>query len=433
MLSFAGPTRSRTAALWKPIGWLMAGVFGIGWLAPNRLVAAEDVASPLTIAGESLTVWRERMSVLEPRHPASIQYVPGLIEIVQCAEAPWFTRRQAALTLGRMGPSADSAVPVLIQILQCRQPPPEEETQLWSIKALGLFGPVGRDAAPVLLKEYRRPETTELVRLSIVDTLSQIGPAHALAIPFLVQLATKANVAETAAEEALRRAAVEALGMIGPAASVAVPTLIRALDDADENIRREAASSLGKVGAGAGMGVGPLIERLVVDESPAVQDAAARALADIGVQEAGESLAEFFQSDNGALRQRVAEIYGSWKSEAGAYAQSLEALWDDPDSMVRLAALEASWQVTGRAAEIAPRIVAEFRDPDRNVRRRASVLFERLGVAGRSAEMDLQSLAESPRSDVRIAAKRALAQCCTPVDDSPPGETVEPEAIPERF
>lgn len=433
MLSFAGPTRSRTAALWKLIGWLMAGVFGIGWLAPIRLVAADDVASPLTIAGESLTVWRERMSVLEPRHPASVQYVPGLIEIVQCAEAPWFTRRQAALTLGRMGPSAESAVPVLLQILQNRQPPPEEETLLWAIKALGLFGPVCRDAAPVLLKEYRRPETTELVRLSIVDTLSQIGPAHASAIPFLVQVATKTNVAETAAEEALRRAAVEALGMIGPAASVSVPTLIRALDDADENIRREAASSLGKVGAGAGVGVGPLIERLVVDESPAVQDAAARALTNVGVQEAGERLAEFLRSDDAAVRQRVAEIYGSWKSAARAYAKPLEALWDDPDPIVRLAALEASWQIIGWAAEIAPRIVGEFPDPDRNVRRRATVLFARLGVAGRTAETDLQTLTVHSRSDVRMAAKRALEQCCTPVDKSLPEETVEPQSTPQKF
>ena len=54
----------------------------------------------------TLDQWRSRMKELDPNSPASAAAVPGLLEIVSDVDAPWFTRRQAALTLGRMGTPA---------------------------------------------------------------------------------------------------------------------------------------------------------------------------------------------------------------------------------------------------------------------------------------------------------------------------------------
>ncbi len=402
-----------------PLGMsgIIVGICICGSLDQQTLSAADDAATNPVVAGATLTEWRERMSVLELRDPAGARFVPGLLELVRRSEVPWFTRRQAALTLGRMGQPAEAAVPVIMDLLRARDPPDDAETELWAIKALGLFGPLARDATPVLLGGYRRSKATELVRLSTIDALSQIGPAHPAAIPFLIQVAGENSPSSGPPDSTFRRAAIEALGIIGPSAAVAVPTLVRALDAEDENLRREAANSLGKMGPLAGVAVGPLIERLVVDESPAVQDAAATALAGVGAGEAGERLVDVLQSNDVALRQRVAQIYGRWESAASPWAPALEALWDDADAMVRLAALEASWRITRSATEIAPRMVAEFLHADRDVRRRAYVLFRRLGPAGRSAATDLERLAEHPRSDVRTAAKKASELCCdTPAD-----------------
>ena len=49
------------------------------------------------------------MKSLDFQSPEAAVEVPGLIEIVENEAVPWFTRRQAALTLGRIGEPAASA------------------------------------------------------------------------------------------------------------------------------------------------------------------------------------------------------------------------------------------------------------------------------------------------------------------------------------
>ncbi len=64
--------------------------------------------------------------------------VPALIEIVSDAAAPGESRRQAALTLGRMGRPAVEAVPVLIRLAG---PPSTEETRLWALSGARAIRP----------------------------------------------------------------------------------------------------------------------------------------------------------------------------------------------------------------------------------------------------------------------------------------------------
>ncbi|OYW12622.1 MAG: hypothetical protein B7Z55_18140, partial [Planctomycetales bacterium 12-60-4] len=185
MTDDSGISRPHSLRLSARLRWAAVWMLTVATTASGLIAATDDGAPDLVVAGDTLRVWRERMSVLVLNDPANTRYVPGLIQIVQRADVPWFTRRQAALTLGRMGPHADTAVPVMIEMLRADNPLPDQETQLWLIKALGLYGPIARDAAPVLIATYRGPEITDLLRLSIIDSLSQIGPAHAAAIPFL--------------------------------------------------------------------------------------------------------------------------------------------------------------------------------------------------------------------------------------------------------
>ncbi len=87
-----------------------------------------------TYDGLTLEEWRERIQTLRFDDPAAGDAVPGLIELLQDARVPWFTRRQAALTLGRIGQPAIGALPLFIKLLS--EPTDGEESPAqWVAKA----------------------------------------------------------------------------------------------------------------------------------------------------------------------------------------------------------------------------------------------------------------------------------------------------------
>jgi HEAT repeat protein len=70
------------------------------------------------------------------------------------------------------------------------------------------------------------------------------------------------------------------VGALGPDAQWAVPTLIALLGDSSEKVRALAAQTLGRIGPAAAVAKVQL-QRLLTDQSPAVQDAAKAALTQI--------------------------------------------------------------------------------------------------------------------------------------------------------
>src|SRR3990172_1149717 len=74
------------------------------------------------IAGRTLLDWQARIKEIDPLSSDSVHDVPGLIELVKAPDVPWFTRRQAALVLGRMKSRALPAVPVLVDLLAAAPP-----------------------------------------------------------------------------------------------------------------------------------------------------------------------------------------------------------------------------------------------------------------------------------------------------------------------
>ncbi|MDZ4689241.1 MAG: hypothetical protein SH850_29550, partial [Planctomycetaceae bacterium] len=182
------------------------------FLITAMTLTAAHPAAEVVIAGATLAEWRERMSVIDPADPQSARWVPGLIAVVEAESVPWFTRRQAALTLGRMRATARDAVPVLRRLLDDVGDDPETSPQLWALKSLSLFGPVAKDAAPEAVRLLQSKTTPALSRLTAIDVLSQTGPAHPIVIPTLIAFAGDAS------EPTLRRTAIEALGLNGPAA-----------------------------------------------------------------------------------------------------------------------------------------------------------------------------------------------------------------------
>ncbi len=364
--------------------------------------SAPETVMASGIEGRTLDDWRELMNTLDHDDPARADYVPGLIEIVQSKDIPWFTRRQAAVTLGRWGPPAVTAIPVLGDLLSEADRDAEEATVFWALKALSLFGP---DASPVgskvatLLRDERRPVEQ---RLAAMECLSQTGTAYPPGITALTQSAQAGN------SPVLQRAAIEALGLFRGGAPSAVPVLIRALDAPDADIRREAATALGRHGPNAEIAQAALFDRFIGDDDPGVRDAAGLALSQTGTAAIPLVIALLDQEDMD-LRHRSATVLGRWRQSAAAAAPALKLRWDDPDAAVRLAALEAYWKVTLQGDMVAPRVAGELTDLNRNIRRQAYLLLIALGPSARSARLVLEGQLQHSRPEVRSAAQKLLA------------------------
>jgi HEAT repeat protein len=392
--------------------WLSACLLGgmTVWIS-----VAEQPAT--RIHGRTLEDWRELMGRLDLQDPASRGAVPGLIAVMESEAVPWFTRRQAALTLGRLGPHATEAVPVLIKLLDDDEGPAANSPRLWAIKALALFGPAARDAVPPLAKILDDSAAESVVRLSVIEALWRIGPAHPQTIPLLLRRVQSPVSTET--ERELQLAAVEALGAIGSPANAAVPALVRLLDHPDEHLRREAVTALGRMNTAAEITVEPLLNSLASDESPVVRDAAAAAVQQLPPSVAGEAVASLLSAEDPELRERSAQILGAWGKAARAWTEHLVPLWDDPSPTVRLAALQASWNMTGSAQGTALRTARLLTAEDRHVRRAALTLLEQMGRQAAEARPLLQALQSHARADVRTAAKKALQAMHADGDPSP--------------
>ncbi len=341
-------------------------------LEPCSLIAQEDStnragqpSSGKLYDGRTLDEWRQAINEIRPESPASKAFVPGLLEILKDKEAPWFTRRQVANTLGRFGKNAPEGVPVLIEILD--EPNSDEHTpRIWAAKALALYGPLARDAAPrlvAILKDSQLPFEERAVTL---EALGQIGGAHPRAIPAVVETLARSSASHSEDVEddanSLRELAAECIGTIGKDAAIAVPVLMRSINDPSESMRRKTVAALGRIGPAAQLAIPTLLESLAFDESPAVRDAAETALANIG-SPAVPALSHLLGDQDAELRQRAARGLGQMKTLAVPAAIPLRKLLKDERSEVRLAAAKALWQITERGGSIAPRDCGDAKIP----------------------------------------------------------------------
>ncbi|MFO1095737.1 MAG: hypothetical protein U0992_20890 [Planctomycetaceae bacterium] len=256
----------------------LCALIAFGWLATDPLHSAEQPAIPPTrYDGRTLAEWRERISRIDYKSPEVGREVPGLLAIARDRTAPWFSRRQAALTLGRIGEPAKIAIPELVQLLDEPSEIPEQSTRLWVIKALALYGPLAADTAPQLVAILEDASGAPLPRLMALEALGRIGPAQPLALPAITR-ALDEGLATAASADARERAvgAAEVLELFrgqGPA----TPSLIRATAAHDVLLRRAAANTLGQIGPLAEPAVPPLADLVIFDESHEVRDLAARA------------------------------------------------------------------------------------------------------------------------------------------------------------
>ncbi len=330
-------------------------------------------AAPKSYGGKTLDEWREAVKNLSPDNPASKSAVPALIAILKDRDVPWYTRRQMANTLGRFGKNAREAVPVLIELLD-EDPTLEHAPRIWATKAISLFGPEARAAAPPLVAILKDTGLPVAERQGAIEALAQIGGAHPRAIPALVETLNLKPAEQTAAAkedaDTLRELAVESIALVGKDAAIAVPVLLRSLGDPREPMRRKTAMALGRIGPAAQLAIPSLMESLAFDESHAVRDAAETALAEIGTP-AVPALVHLLDDQEAELRRRAAGSLGQMKAQAKPAVAPLEERLGDPDPHVRYTAARAIWQITGTADRALAVFVETLKSSDRQLRMQA--------------------------------------------------------------
>lgn len=365
-------------------------------------MASEPVEPP--IAGRSLADWRELMNRIELRDPDSRQYVPGLIALMDDAAVPWFTRRQAALTLGRLGPLARHAVPHVVRHLaDVDLDDPEISPRRWALSALALFGPEAKDAAPALVHLLNDEQSSFVTRLGCLEALSQIGSANSQAIPALLGWLERELM--SAEDIELAQAAAQAVGMVGPDAAAAVPILMRRAQSRQEHLRREAVRALGRIGPSA-RGAQPLLCDLMLDDdSPGVRDAAMTSLGQTGPA-AWEFIEPLLAAEDVEIRERAVQVVSSWRSTAKIIRPALEPLLDDPEPRIQLAAARSWRALMNKHDRVWPVLIELLTDADRDIRRGASRELQTIVQQDAFREEDLTRLESDPRPAVKAEAKR---------------------------
>jgi HEAT repeat protein len=381
---------------------------------PQSPLSARDdsaaVPDPL-YDGRTLAEWRDRIQNLDFDDPAIGDDVPGLLAIVEDTEAPWFSRRQAAITLGRIGEPAAEAVPVLIRLLDERGDAADESTELWALKALARFGPVAESAAPMLVEILNDDAEDEFPRIAAIETLGRIGPQRAEVLPALIgvirPVLESPEVEEHSPELQRAVAAVEMMELFGGNAASAVPVLIQAARSRSMLLRRSAANTLGMIGPAADPAIPTLVDLLLFDESEEVRDLAARALGRIG-SASEPPLGQLLTDQDIGVRVRAAQAFGEMTAIEPVSQEALQTAAELDDPTVAVAALTALWKSTGQGELVIPGTLQLLAHPDREVRVRAAELLESLGPAAAPALPKLRELADNGPPDARQAARRIL-------------------------
>ncbi|MCH8829201.1 MAG: HEAT repeat domain-containing protein [Planctomycetes bacterium] len=362
--------------------------------------------------------WSGRIKNINPKWPQSDEVVKGLTALVADDDVPEITRRRAAHTLGLFGAKAARAVPVLIRIFNDSRHsnrPEEIATSVWVLKALSKFGVLAKPATPDLIDCLNDSSRRLSQRGGCIGVLAGIGATDAKAVQALIAALnlTGGPKVSRADVNQLRGDAIDAIGRIGSPASSAIRRLIGLTGSGNEDHRRKAARALGKMRRSADDVLVPLAELLVDDDSPAVCDAAADALADVGTP-ALPLLLKLLENDVEEVRRRAARAVGNIKDQSfdasarNTAQKALDEALDDEDSWVRMNAIESLWKISGKADVVVPALIEELKNPDRQIRIKAYRFLRKLGSKAASAIVPLKKLLQHEEAYVRSVAARAL-------------------------
>ncbi len=192
-------------------------------------------------------VCRQAALTLGFQGPPGKAALPLLIEMLKekpttTRELLSFTRMDAAIAVGRIGPAAEAAVPALAGALQDLRPWVRGQAAL----ALGQIGPAGKAALPDLRRVLKDRERE--VRACAAIALWRLERRAKELLPVLIEALQGKDKEDPRRVEAWTvREIVDALGEIGREAEGAAAALVPLLKEEKEDISRAAAAALKRV------------------------------------------------------------------------------------------------------------------------------------------------------------------------------------------
>lgn len=387
--------------------WISSGAFSS--FSYGAEPAPAVITPPQSVAGRTLDEWRDVIKSLDPKAPEAASEVDGLIAVMSDECVPWFTRRQAALTLGRIGEPAARAIPLLVKYATTPSTDHETSPSLWAIKALALYGRAAAPATPILARVLSDTNQDLALRMMSIEALCRIGTASPLALSTVVQLLQSYEPCLTpdrhrpVAELELVVASIECLELFQGDAETAVPILLRYSEDREDRVRRAVAVTLGAIGPRATDAELRLAQITVTDHSHDVRDVAAVALAKVG---GIDLLARILKHPSVEMRERAATALGYSPSRIMQTQEALAIARGDDSPVVRVSAIEATERWQSNPQLTAPAAARELTAPDRHARVRAARFLYKLGPKASPALSMLEELRTSTDSQVRQSAEK---------------------------
>ncbi|MFI6893273.1 PBS lyase [Streptomyces sp. NPDC050256] len=249
-----------------------------------------------------------------------------------------------------------------------------------AVKALARLGDVR--AVPALAAALERPEVPHDVGFAI----GYLGPAAAPLAGALRRRLGEVGLDE----EAYDRASPLLAGLTALRAGEAAPEVLRILRGAPEYrgewLRTAALRALGSFGPAAHCAV-PELRALIRRAGTAGATEAAEALWTVD-GDAGAVLPvliEGLQAEHARERRAAASALGRLGAHAAVTAPRLRALLQHEELWLRVDAAIALWEVSGRAEESVPVLLAAW-EKNRHVRVRVAECLARAGAAGAGSE-----------------------------------------------
>jgi HEAT repeat protein len=377
-------------------------------LLATGTAASPDSHTPRTklYGGFPISYWQEQIKKESLVAMGEPDRVAALIEIVNDANAEWQQRRQAALTLGRVGPRAAIAVPHLIRLLNSGESD-SQTTRIWALRGLSLIGTVGEEASPHVAVIARDATLPFMVRSTAIETLASVGSNRQETLPVLLEIL---NTSSQSLSAEIRLNAAEAIGLLGGNGVAAVPDLIRQLEQDDNPLfQRAVAQTLGKIGPRAEIAIPALLDVIVLASAGEAREAAAASLAQLG-PDGILALGKLIHDPDPEFR--LLGIHGlTLSSESSDWAQQLEpALTDQvPGIQVAAASLFLNRKVPHPKALEA--LVSGICSSDRSARVAAYRVLQQHPVQAQELKPRLTEIltAESLSSQSREIARKLLA------------------------
>jgi formylglycine-generating enzyme required for sulfatase activity len=298
----------------------------LGQIGPDAAAAVPFLIKELGVRNEHKAYALE--TLVKIGKPA----VPSLIN--KLGDSNDEIKKDAARTLGKIGPEAVAAVPELIKTFSECGP----NIRQAAAEALGNIGPAAQAAVPNLIKALG--DLNSSIRLTASKALDKIGPEAKNAVPDLIKILGDQRAS-------VRQAATEILGKIGPNAKNAVPVLIKSLNDHDFKVRHSATQALGKIGSNAKNAV-PVLIKSLNDHDFKVRHSATQALGKIG---------------------------SNAKNAVPVLIKSL----NDHDFTIRQAAIQALGKIGPDAKNAVPTLITKLKETDENTRKFAVESLTQIG------------------------------------------------------